>query len=189
MHNLRLGILTAKYSKGDDLSLLEQEYLSILDEWEEVWAPDYYNKNLKMISLAVLFKVDSIFGAKIRQMLEKSGIKDSGNVGDGGNPKCEKGYVTSYLWEYVLSKDMLFPKSFHTLQELVFGEGGIELLDRYLSKEWYNKDCGCYRAHKSRCNVYYGYWSFDAGAIAKILGLHDDSLKAKRYYPYDLVHY
>ena len=40
MHNLRLGILTAKYSKGDDLSLLEQEYLSILDEWEEVWVPD-----------------------------------------------------------------------------------------------------------------------------------------------------
>lgn len=180
MHDLRLGILTAKYSKGDDLSLLEQEYLSILDEWEEVWVPDYYNKNLKMISLAVLFKVDSIFGAKIRQMLEKSGIKD---------------WLLSFLLNSldnnsdVLSKDMLFPKSFHTLQELVFGEGGIELLDRYLSKEWYNKDCGCYRAHKSRCNVYYGYWSFDAGAIAKILGLHDDSLKAKRYYPYDLVHY
>ncbi|MDD7379168.1 MAG: DUF1911 domain-containing protein [Lachnospiraceae bacterium] len=37
--------------------------------------------------------------------------------------------------------------------------------------------------------AYYGYWSFEAGAIAKILNLDDSSLKDVPYYPYDLVHY
>ena len=44
-------------------------------------------------------------------------------------------------------------------------------------------------SHKSSENVYYGYWSFEAGAIAKILNLDDSSLKDVPYYPYDLVHY
>lgn len=54
MHDLKLGILIAKYSKGDDLSILEKEYLELLDGWKDTWEPDYYNKNLKMISLGVL---------------------------------------------------------------------------------------------------------------------------------------
>ena len=37
--------------------------------------------------------------------------------------------------------------------------------------------------------LYYGYWSFEAGAIAKILNLDDSNLKNVPYYPYDLVHY
>ena len=43
--------------------------------------------------------------------------------------------------------------------------------------------------HKSDRDLYYGYWSFDAGAIAKILELDDTALKDVSYYPYDLVHY
>ena len=46
IHDLKLGILTAKYSRGDELSLLENEYLDLLDSWDEFWEPEYYNKNL-----------------------------------------------------------------------------------------------------------------------------------------------
>lgn len=42
---------------------------------------------------------------------------------------------------------------------------------------------------ESKQNIYYGYWSFEAGAIAKILNIDDDSIKNISYYPYDLVHY
>lgn len=35
------------------------------------------------------------------------GSNGAGNIGDGGNPKCEDGYATSYLWEYVLNPEML----------------------------------------------------------------------------------
>ncbi len=38
-------------------------------------------------------------------------------------------------------------------------------------------------------NLYTGYWSFEVGAVAKILGIDDSSLKDVKYYPYDLVHF
>ncbi len=180
VHDLRLGIMIAKYSKGDELSTLEEEYLKLIDDWEEVWEPEYYNKNLIMISLAVLFKMDSMCAKKIKRMLEKSDIHD-------------------WLFDYLLnsmdgeqmveSRELLFSTPFSTLQNVVFEENKIDLLKKYLFKEWYNEDCGCYEAHKSKQNIYYGYWSFEAGAIAKILDLEDNCLNNALYYPYDLVHF
>ena len=46
------------------------------------------------------------------------GSNGAGNVGDGGNPECKDGYATSYLWERVLSPDML-----------------LSILQRYISKQ------------------------------------------------------
>ena len=63
------------------------------------------------------------------------------------------------------------------------------LLAKYLKENWYNEKCDCYEVHKSSQNIYYGYWSFEAGAIAKILNFDDSNLKDMPYYPYDLVHY
>ena len=87
------------------------------------------------------------------------------------------------------SKELLFSNVFSILQKVVFEEDKITLLKEYLSNHWYNKDCGCYEAHKSKQNIYYGYWSFEAGAIAKILNIDDIQLCGTQYYPYDLVHY
>ena len=58
-------------------------------------------------------------------------------------------------------------------------------------KYWYvgHKNMGWYDIHKAKEKLYYGYWSFEAGAIAKILNLDDSNLKDVQYYPYDLVHY
>lgn len=46
------------------------------------------------------------------------GSNGAGNVGDGGNPECKNGYATSYLWEYILSPQML-----------------LSILQRYISKQ------------------------------------------------------
>lgn len=180
VHDLKLGLLIAKYSKGDELDELEKEYFELVSEWEEVWNPQYYNKNLQMISLGVLFGAKNEFARKVKMMLEKSGIDD-------------------WLLDYMLNslvenqtepkKEMLFPKTFASLQKVVSQENKIQLLETYLTNDWYNEDCGCYEAHKSNQNIYYGYWSFEAGAIAKILNINDSSLQNTPYYPYDLVHY
>ena len=156
VHDLKLGIMIARYSKGDELTLLEEEYLDLLAEWEEVWEPEYYNKNLKMISLGILFQVDRVFVKKVKNMLKKSNIND---------------------WLYNFLLDSLYE------------ENKIELLKKYLNNDWYNEDCGCYEAHKSKQNIYYGYWSFEAGAIAKIMKINDTQLSDTQYYPYDMVHY
>lgn len=180
VHDLKLGIMIARYSSGEELAVLEKEYFKLIDEWEEVWESEYYNKNLQMISLAVLFEVNKESAKKIKEMLKKTNIND-------------------WLFDFLLdsldeqktgeNKELLFPEAFSTLQEVVFAKNKVELLKQYLEKEWYNEDCGCYEAHKSKENIYYGYWSFEAGAIAKILNLDDSSLKNVPYYPYDLVHY
>ncbi|MFR5192808.1 MAG: PoNe immunity protein domain-containing protein [Lachnospiraceae bacterium] len=103
MHDLKLGILIAGYSKGDELSILEKEYQGLIDDWEEVWEPEYYNKNLKMISLGILFQADSAFAQKVKNMLKSSNIND-------------------WLYDFLLdswdgeqteaSKEMLFPNNF-----------------------------------------------------------------------------
>lgn len=36
VHDLKLGILIARYSRGDEISLLERDYLRLLDYWEDV---------------------------------------------------------------------------------------------------------------------------------------------------------
>lgn len=180
VHDLKLGIMIAKYSKGDEISLLEEKYLELLDEWEDIWEADYYNKNLKMISLGVLFGADQVYVARIRKMLKGSDVDD---------------WLLHFLldaWDHEQTNEerkLLFPKSFSRLQKVVLAENKVELLKKYLSDDWYNKDCGCYEAHKSKQNIYYGYWSFEAGAVSKILHLDDASLKDESYYPYDLVHY
>ncbi|KXY58127.1 hypothetical protein AT278_02010 [Bacillus cereus] len=48
-----------------------------------------------------------------------------------------------------------------------------------------------YDAHenKNKNDIYSGYWSFESGAIVKILKLDDSNLKDTSYYPYDMVHY
>lgn len=178
--DLKLGIITARYSRGDELSLLEKEYLGLIDEWEEVWEPNYYNKNLKMISLGVLFEADNVFSKEIKNKLMISNVND---------------WLLNFLLDFreceqmKQSKELLFPNVFSNLQRAVLEEDTVKLLKKYLCDDWYNEDCGCYDAHKSKQNIYYGYWSFEAGAIAKILNLDDGSLKDVPYYPYDLVHY
>lgn len=180
VHDLKLGIMIARYSKGDELAELEKEYFELVSEWEEVWEPEYYNKNLKMISLGVLFGADKTFAKKVKIMLERAKIND---------------WLLFFLLDSLedeqieVSKELLFPNSFSNLQKVVFKENKIQILKEYLSGDWYNEDCGCYEAHKSKQNIYYGYWSFETGAIVKILNLDDSSLKDMLYYPYDLVHY
>lgn len=67
----------------------------------------------------------------------------------------------------------------------------MQELKEYLEKYWYdsNEDAGWYDTHKHRDDIYSGYWSYDSGAVAKILGLDGSSLKNVPYYPYDMVHY
>lgn len=62
-------------------------------------------------------------------------------------------------------------------------------LEEYVQKKWLkgHSDYGWTKAHKEA--GYYGLWSFEAAAIAKIFNLDDSKLKNDNHYPYDLAHY
>ena len=70
-------------------------------------------------------------------------------------------------------------------------EEALRLLKVYLSEEWYNghDDEYWFDSHKDKDSFYDGYWSYESGAIAKILKLNDKGLETLKYYPYDMVHY
>jgi len=146
----------------------------------EDWANNYfssnaYNENLRMISLSVLFGVDD--GT---QTMVKRNVIDN---------KVEDWLINFLLGDNQSDSELLFPSRFHTLKEVMASTNQIELLKRYLQNEWYNKDFDCFEAHKDKQKIYYGYWCFESGAIAKLLNLDDSILKDELYYPYDLVHF
>ncbi|MDR3130935.1 MAG: DUF1911 domain-containing protein [Treponema sp.] len=59
-------------------------------------------------------------------------------------------------------------------------------LKKYLQKQWLPaNDTGQSRGKSYHC----GYWSFESGAIVKILQLDDVIIKDLNYYPYDMVHW
>lgn len=76
------------------------------------------------------------------------------------------------------------------LNKLLESDNKVEIL-KSIPKEWYefHKDAYWYNSHKSKNDTYCGYWSFDLGAVVKILKLDDKVLKQEKYYPYDLVHF
>ena len=183
IQDIKLQILLAKYSRGDEIEGLEKDFLELVSNWEEVWEPEYYNKNINIISLGVLFGVNIDFAQRAKELLNKSHIED---------------WLMFYLLDSLENKPIdhnmkiLWHKYYTNLKRAVLEEDKdekVNILKQYLKKNWYNSDCGCYAAHKSDLNIYYGYWSLEAGAVAKTLDIDDEILKDVKYYPYDLVHY
>ena len=63
-----------------------------------------------------------------------------------------------------------------------------KLVKQFLEKDFYHEHSNFYEFHKKKYNAYYGYWSFEAAAVVKIMGLDDSSFIDNQYYPKDLVH-
>lgn len=68
-------------------------------------------------------------------------------------------------------------------------EKASAMLKDYTETDWLmgHSDYGWTTAYKEV--GYYGLWSFEAGAFAKILQIEDIQLKKSIHYPYDLTHY
>jgi hypothetical protein len=65
-------------------------------------------------------------------------------------------------------------------------------IQRYLDKEWYkgHNESPWHDLHLvNEVHRYFGYWAWEAAAIAKIKNIDDSDLKDQLYYPYDAVHW
>ena len=178
--NIKIGVLIAKYSRGDEIKELVDGYKELLTQASELWHPEtwLYSDELDLISIGKLFRLDDLVKETYMPLLESANIND-------------------WLYNFILFEKntdapLLFSK-YKWLQEVVNAEGTerITLLRDYLSKKWYKGHSGegWYDTHNHPDHIYCGYWSWEAGAVAKILGLNDESLKDQQYYPYDLVHF
>ena len=78
------------------------------------------------------------------------------------------------------------------LNKWLMGRDEKAPISKSILNDWYrcNKEAVWYDAHKADNNLYTGYWSFELGALAKILKLDDKDFEGNiKYYPYDLVHF
>lgn len=183
--SIKFGVLISKYSYGEEVSKLEPEFVQLLKDM-----PLYWNNNssyvdmLWMMSLAILFDVSK------EQFYILSNLVDKYNRDD-----ALFDFLIKYKMQGIVENmngNFSYGFPYEKLADIVADKmNSVSKLKEYLEKYWYigHKDMGWYDIHKAKGKLYYGYWSFEAGAIAKILNIDDSSLKNVPYYPYDLVHY
>ena len=172
------------YSTGNKDSEIKPCFENLLKYYVKTWEPRYsYFDLINVLSLAVLLdvKADNELVNELIGKIRKADYQDylvdqlAGALDTSYEPRCPE-----FRWK----------KTYQPLKEIAENAAvnAVDLLKQYLDDQWYgiHKECAWYGSHKTE--LYYGYWSFEAGAIAKLLGLDDTSLRDQKYYPYDLVH-
>ena len=185
--NYRCDNLAAQYSLGENLSTIEEDFITILT---------FVNENNILVSYANLNMLLCI-GSMLK-------VNDSefGKLVDTSERYLRQSNEEDYLIDFLiksrnphreLSESFILKKPYGQLKEIIdLSEKDKKqasiLLKNYIEKTWF-KELIEVETHKSKFNIHTGYWSWEAGAIAKILNLDDSSLKNQQYYPYDMVHW
>ena len=174
------GMLIARYSRGDDIAQICGELEQMADDLCKWWDTDAYTDNIRFASMAYLFGAGEDVLSRIRESL------------------CAKNEGRTFDWliDYILTGEqeliggkLAWEKSYHLLAEAIKTKSA-EPLKTYLSR-WYSSNRGSewYDTHKEDDDelLYYGYWCFEAAAVAKRAGIDDADLCANKYYPSDLT--
>lgn len=185
VYDLKFQILIANYSMGEPVENLIDDYRLIVQDMKELWDPARYEDMLWMLAIGVMLEIDDESFNVFVKLVENSHLDDFLCNFIIHSRKNEVNYEDCAL---------LFEVPFNSLIKVIHAENegdAIPLMKEYLLEKWYvgHKDMGWYDCHKHREKLYFGNWSFESGAIVKILGLDDSVLKTIPYYPYDMVHF
>lgn len=178
------------YSMGQPIDKTYELFIEAVDWYAKGWDPEAaYSDMLDMISLGYLLQVpDDKFNAIVHYIQQA----DSGSDEPDWKPD-------GILWFIINARkpggpqpdNVIWPELYQELLDITrMTKPEAEVaMKKYLEK-WYklHKDDPWYDNHKKELS-YTGYWSWEAGAITKILQLDDSSFKDNPYYPYDLVHW
>ncbi|MCW1929303.1 PoNi-like cognate immunity protein [Bhargavaea beijingensis] len=180
--NHYLDQLIAKYSAGYPLKEIKVHFKDVVNRMEKSWNGENYEQMLWTLSIGVMLDVeDTLFNRLV-------GLVRSYELQDGLLEFLIQGKLHG---SETFEGHLKFKTPYAKLVDVINAENKVENLRKYLEKYWYNghSDSGWHDTHKHPDPIYSGYWSFESGAVAKILGLDDSSLKDVPYYPYDMVHY
>ncbi|KXH84876.1 PoNi-like cognate immunity protein [Chryseobacterium kwangjuense] len=182
-----LDNMVAAYSVGEAISKIKEEYIRTLDYFIHSWEQsNSYVQMVWMLSIGIMLDIEQKDFLKLVECVKI----------DDPNDYLVDFLIASRVESWSMHSSFKFAKPYKTLTEVIdFAKNdkneALSCLLSYLQKDWYkgHSDTGWYDAHKSKWNIHTGYWSFESGALVKILGLDDSSLKEQQYYPYDLVHW
>jgi hypothetical protein len=182
-----LDNLIAAYSIGESIEVIKKEFLIAIDYFQHAWSQSNgYVQMVWMLSIGTKLNVEQEQFLKLVECVKN----------DNPNDFLIDFLISSRIENWPNHENFKFPKPYKGIMDVVTlskndKEKASERLLGYLQKEWYkgHSDTGWYDAHKSKWNIHTGYWSFESGALVKILGLNDSILKDQLYYPYDMVHW
>ena len=177
--------IKALYSSGADVIEIKKIYPRFLECFtKNRTASDGFDALLDVVSLGILLNIDKIHIKKLTEFLKKEDVDD---------------IIIDFLvnkldpdWK-IRDNDVKYPLAYELLGNIIMENNKdkqLELIKQYLN-QWYrnNDDSAWYNSHNCKEDTYNGYWSFETGAMAKALGLDDSSLKGRKFYPYDMVHF
>ena len=176
LFHYRMDVLIASFSNGADEEELKELLEKTCLDMTYVYPLSYLNL-LTLSSLAVM--LDD--GKAIKPLEECfSTAYDKDKLLHGLRSFLETG-TASWIGSYE------FPRQYQGLDAVFFAETSEKLevaLLKYL-KSWYSKhkDASWYDTLDDESDVYYGYWCFESGAIARIFGLNERTLSKSEYYP------
>lgn len=182
--SLQFRIWVAKYSAGYAIDILKKEFTPLVNNMSLFWDDNSnYIDMLWMMSIAIMLDIDKESFSILTDLVNKYNRNDSLLDLFGG-------YKYNYTYKVRNEKETIAP--YTILTEAIRNQNIDEnILIDYVKNKWYcaHKNMGWYDVHKAKEKLYYGYWSFEAGAVAKIFNIDDSRLKDEPYYPYDLVHF
>ena len=175
--------MIATYTAGYAIEKFKEEYLKFVDSLVPVWHSNSgYDEMLWALSIGVLLEIDETTFDKLVDLVKKDDLED---------------YLIDYLIqsrhpEWKIRINYNFPRPYGFTRKIIEEENSekaVSLLKEYLTKKWYQgcRDEGWYDLHKRNIDNYYGYWSFESGALCKLKGLDFKKLEGLSYFPYDLV--
>lgn len=189
----QISLLLATYSVGIEISEVKSEYLKTIDAlFNMSWNINrHYAEFLWLLSIAIIFDMEDEIFYKLGDRVKQDNLND---------------YLIDFLihsripaWERKNQK-FLWKRPYAFLEQVIISAESDDshqakaLLLEYLKKKWYrgNSDEVWYNDHvvteKSKDFPHDGYWSFESGALMKILELDDSDWKDLQYYPYDMLH-
>ena len=175
--------MIATYTASYPLKDFKEEYINFVNSLLPVWQSNSgYLQMVRALSIGILLEIDEEIFDQLVDLVKKDDPED---------------YLIDYLiqsrhpeWRIRINYNFPIPYGFtRKIIEEENSEQALKLLQEYVTKKWYpgHRDTGWYDLHKENIDNYYGYWSFESGALCKLKGLDYKLLEGVSYFPYDLV--
>ena len=176
-------VLVATYTVGYPIEDFKKEYINFVNSLLPVWQSNSgYLQMVRALSIGILLEIDEEIFDQLVDLVKKDDTED---------------YLIDYLIqsrhpEWTIRINYNFPRPYGFTRKIIEEDNSdqaLKLLKEYVAKKQYpgHRDTGWYDLHKENIDNYYGYWSFESGALCKIKGLDYKQLEGLPYFPYDLV--